>query len=97
MSVGVQPSPQQLIDEAHMEAVAILWDAVDRDVAELADLRQLLDALHRGMADAGPSAKGIAHFEDAARIVTRLLLDDRTENQRHRQAIRLLVNHEVAG
>lgn len=96
MARGRQPGAEQLLEEAQMEAISVLYDAVERDVVELADLRSLLDSLHRGLADAGPTAKGIVHFEEATRIATRLLTDDRTENQRHRQAIRLLVNHEVS-
>ncbi len=92
MARGIQPGPEQLLEEAHVEAVAVLYDAVERDVVELSDLRTLLDDLHRGLADASSEAKGIVHFEEATRIVTRLITDDRTENQRHRTAIRLLVS-----
>lgn len=87
MARGRQPSPEQLLEEAHIEAMALLMDRVDRDVVEFADLRALLDNLHRGLADAGPAAKGIPHFEAAARIATNLLREDVRENRDHRAAL----------
>lgn len=90
MARGLQPTPIQLAEEAHMEAIALLMDRVDRDVLEFADLRALLDNLHCGMADAGPLAKGIRHFEEAARIATALLREDIRENRDHRAALQSL-------
>lgn len=80
-------TPEAIAQEAQMEAVALLMDRVDRDVMEFADLRRLLDSLHRGMADAGPLAKGVVHFEEAARIATNLLREDVRENRDHRAAL----------
>lgn len=87
MARGVQPSPEQLLQEAHMEAMALLMDRVDRDVVEFADLRRALDLLHRGLADAGPAVKGIEHFEMAAGVVQQLLRGDVQENRDHRAAL----------
>lgn len=83
-------TPEAIADEAKMEAVAVLWDAVERDRAEWAELRRLLDELHLGLANAGPEAKGRNHFEEATRIVSSLLQGDRVENIRHRTAVRAL-------
>lgn len=90
MARGIQPSPEQLLEERHMEAVAVLFDAVERDRREISELRQLLDHLHLGLATAGPASRGAEHFEAAARIATKLIRDDLTENERHRTAIRVL-------
>lgn len=90
MARGIQPSAQQLLEERHMEAVAVLYEAVERDRRELSELRELLDCLHLGLAAAGPQSRGREHFESAARIATRLLRDDFTENGRHRTAVRAL-------
>lgn len=90
MARGRQPSPEQLVQEAHMEAMAVLYEAVDRDRVEWSQLRELLETLHTGLALAGPAGKGREHFEHAAVLATELLREDRVENVRHRTAIRSL-------
>jgi len=87
---GVKPSPEQLREESHMEAKALIWDAIDSDPWEFATVRTIHDTLLQGLAKAGPNAPGRSEFEAVARMVADLVAHDLKENARHRGALRAL-------